>query len=534
MEGHTTGDTESALVGTGSVLEWAIQFYCAADDDKMVTSLLQLRLDEANKDWDDLFQSYNEPLCLLFNRLNVCTYSLGPMYLGLEESEEALNRQQPWASPLNLQHMAKSSVSEHSKAQQQHKDAGSAGSSPARTTLEPFSSPFNSPPRSIQQSRQQPLEMWEIKALEVPAMIHWLITVENARRRFATEYLDWKHAQGSVGEQSERWQHHFAKRNIAAEIKFENILVALKEIVVLHAIITPGRALTGEMAALLDRLALQQHSQPQDESAQVIPSAGKQGVFDVAQCLAVLNLMFPLSLPHADARYSQKENKMRYQYAMTLRHVPSPRIQLLQLLCETEAWVNGDDRVTVSIGPGEAHSSTVPFSQLSQSADDHGDGLNGGLENGSVVDEHEIGQRNGKHAGDQDERTPANCPTWLAAARRFAWGQLKQSCFAYLRYAQHSINKQHFEMHQWKLSTPAAPDQPADEAAPAHDTQEPAPTCSKNQRITNAILSENDQLLREVQQHEKPGTTVLERIVRHSRLVKSRFSPYATYSALAK
>ncbi|KAJ2083660.1 hypothetical protein H4R24_000618 [Coemansia sp. RSA 988] len=540
MEERTTGNTESALASTGTVLDWAIQFYCAADDAEMVSSLVQMDVEEVSKDQDYWYQSDNEPLCLLFFRLDKFVNLLKPAYLGLEESEETLNRQQPWASPLNLQHMAKSSATDYSK------DAGSVGSSPVRTTLEPFSSPFNSPQRSIQQRRpQSPLGILDAKCLEVPAMIRWLIIVENARRRSATEYLDWKHAQGSVGEQSERWQHHFAKRNIAAEIKFENILVALKELVVLQSIVRPESTLTGQLGKILDCSALGQHRQSGGESMQALPNTDKQGVFNVARCLAVLNLMFPLGPLHANTRYSDEENRMRHRFAMPLQHVPSPRIQLLQLLCETEAWVSGDDRVTVSIATGGAHNSFGQFDQLSQSADDQADGLG----DGSGVNGDNVDQCSSKRVGDQGQRTPSNCPTWLAAARRFAWGQLKQSCHAYLRYTRHRIEKQHYEMHPWDLPTSSTPEYPTIETATAQesfvndsadnciaesDASQPTQTRSASQRITNAILSENNELLREVQHQMKPNTTVLERIVRHSRLVKTRFSPYATYSALTK
>ncbi|PIA15890.1 hypothetical protein COEREDRAFT_87388 [Coemansia reversa NRRL 1564] len=547
MEEHTTGNKKSALLSTGSVLDWATQFYCDANDYWMVLFLLRLRKSEASEDPNDWCEGDSEPLYLVFCRLSKCAEVLGPMYLGLKESEEVLDKQQPWASPLNLHHMAKSADTRISKAEQYYEDGGPTGSSPARATLEPFSSPFNSPQRSMQQSKPKSLAeiSADMKCLDVAEMIHRLIRVENTRRRLATEYLDWKHTQGSVGEQSERWQHHFAKRNISAEIKFENILVALKELVVLNAIITPSGKLTGDLPLVLNHLALKQRSQPCNESTQAIPNTRQQGAFDAAQCLAVLNIMFPLESLPIDTRCSCETKACMLRYAMPLRHVPSPRMQLYQLLCETEAWVNGDDRVRTSVGTETSRSSIVPFDQISQSADDQGDVLGDGF----GEEENEAGQNNTNRISDHSERTPANCPTWLAAARGFAWGQVKQSCHAYLRYAQHRITNQQHEMHPWKPPASTASEHPTSESAQAHESSDvdstggsnveyndikSAHTRPESQRITDAILSENEQLLREVEQQAKPGATVIERIVRHSRLVKARFSPYATYKALAK
>ncbi|KAJ2616401.1 hypothetical protein H4S08_000792 [Coemansia sp. RSA 1365] len=547
MEEHNTGNKKSALVSTGAVLDWATQFFCDAHDYLMVYYLLELRKSEASEDPNDWREGDSEPLYLVFCRLNKCAEVLGPMYLGLKESEEVLERQQPWASPLNLHNMAKSPDTGISMMEQYQEDGGSTGSSPAMATLEPFSSPFNSPQRSIKKSKRKPLAIIsaEMECLDVADMICRLIRVENTRRKLATEYLDWKHAQGSVGEQSERWQHHFAKRNISAEIKFENIMVALKELVVLNAIITPTGKLTGDLPLVLEYLALEQRSQPWSESTQPIPSTRKQSAFDAAQCLAVLNLMFPLESLPVDARYSPETKAWMLRYAMPLRHVPNPRMQLYQLLCETEAWVNGDDRVTASVGTETSRNNIVLFDQISQSVGDQDNVLGDGFSES----ENDAGQHNTKHINDQSERTPANCPTWMAAARGFAWGQVKQSCHAYLHYAQHRITKQQHEMHPWKLPTSTASEHPTSESAQAHESFdvdgtggsnveyndiEPARMRPESQRITDAILSENEQMLREVERQAKPGATVIERIVRHSRLVKSRFSPYATYRTLAK
>ncbi|KAJ2159717.1 hypothetical protein GGF46_002842, partial [Coemansia sp. RSA 552] len=323
--------------------------------------------------------------------------------------------------------------------------------------------------------------------LDIPALVCLLINVEKARRRSAAALLSQKRAARPMAEQSERWQHHFAKRNIAAEAKFENILVALKELVVLRVAIDEGVAQIGELRNVL-RTA--------DARGQLAQGAAGSSL-NAALCLAVLNLMFPLDPLHAGGQASPSTGSQQ-RYAFALRHVPNPRMELHQLLCEVEAWISGDDRITTSVG---RHS-------------------NGALDSD---DGYDPPQR--KRARTGDVHTAANCPTWLAAARGLAWGQLRLSCLAYLRDAQQKITEQYLSIHPWTAlaSSPTLADSPA--SPKMRDLGEEG---------WQGIQGDNEQLLKGAVRQTSPDATVLERIVRHSRLVHMRFSPHTAYEMLSR
>ncbi|KAJ1734134.1 hypothetical protein LPJ61_001235 [Coemansia biformis] len=494
-----------------AILEWATHFYCAADDHEMLADLLPLRARAAGAEPAPAeaeaaagnLAGDRQPLHLAFYRLRKAAAELGPSYLGLDETEEMLDSRQPWASPLNLQRMAKRAHTAGVDTRS-HSGAAATGDAQDASPLEPFSSPFSSPPRAAQPRAVRSADRAAAKALDVPAMVHMLITVEGARRHFAAEFLSRRNAQGSVAEQSERWQHHFAKRNIAAETKFENILIALKELVVLRAVVDHGVTRIGELKQVLGHMDAEQHPEPL-----TAPRVAVQRDFDAAQCLAVLNLMFPLDLLGMDTHCSASTGRWQQRYARPLQHVPSPRMQLHQLLCEVEAWVSGDERVTVSVGSALLHSDSSS-----------GDGDN---VDGATTDEHRA-----KRARTDRAHTPANCPTWLAAARGLAWGQLKQSCITYLRDAQQKITDHYQAIHPWATGPGAIGSAPV--TVPEHLGE----LGDEGLRIARAIQGENGHLLEEVMRQVSCGTPVLERIARHSRLIKLRFSPYAAYDALAR
>ncbi|KAJ2772144.1 hypothetical protein IWQ57_001894 [Coemansia nantahalensis] len=486
-----------------TILEWATQFYCASDDHEILADLLPLRARVAGEDPAQAEQAAagtalegdSEPLHVALYRLRRAATELGPSYLGLDETEEVLDSQQPWASPLNLQQMAKRTA-----------PSGGQSSGQSGAPLEPFSSPFSSPQRRVRPRTLPSADRAAAAALDVPAMVRRLITVENTRRRYAAEFLLRKNAQGSVAEQSERWQHHFAKRNIAAETKFENILIALKELVVLRAVVDSRVVRIGELRRILARL---------DDARQPAPRR-----LDVAQCLAVLNLMFPLDPLQTDARTSPEPATWQQRYACPLRHVPNPRMQLHQLLCEAEAWVRGDERVTASVGSPALQDVGSLLDQLPcvDGNDNDGDG----------------DERGAKRARTSSTHRAASCPTWKAAARGLAWGQLRQSCLSYLRDTEQKIAEQHQAVHPWT----AGPDAAA-AAAAADGASERVPEYldglgDEGLRMSRSIQSENGRLLEEVMRQVGPTSTVLERIARHSRLMKLRFSPYAAYDALAR
>ncbi|KAJ2495329.1 hypothetical protein IWW47_004124 [Coemansia sp. RSA 2052] len=360
--------------------------------------------------------------------------------------------------------------------------AGKTGGS-----LEPFlppadtSSSITPPPRKRKRKAGASME-----PMDMPSIIHMLIMVEQARRGYLAELTSRKHAQGSVGDQSERWLHHHAKRNTAAEIKFENVLVALKELALLRAVIDPGVAQLSELKSCLSR-----SGSKRGKTLAATPRDSLQALdYDATQCLAILNLMFPLKSLDPSLTNSAGSSKWGRRYAFPLQHVPNPRAQLHRLLCEVEMWIS---------------------TEAGQSA-----------------------------AG--TEHTPSNCPGWLASARGFAWGQLRQSCLTYLRDAQHKIATQHRAMNPWTpvaLDTDMPHDDAGEDVSPGMEDVDNAECVSLSndsgtgQDIAGpAATQENDKILSAVSAQCSRDATVVERIVRHSRLVGSRFSQHAFYNDL--
>ncbi|KAJ1808632.1 hypothetical protein LPJ77_002222, partial [Coemansia sp. RSA 2523] len=401
------------------VLDWATQYFCSLDDHEILSDLLPLRQWEVDSTVvyhaqprekrrrphmstptttrirelnDGQFDGDSQPLHAVFYRLRKALSALGPAYLGLSESEDVLDKQQPWASPLDLQPWASPGDLQEPSVD-----------------LQPWASPFNSP-QAVEDAADVAdavdntdntdntgnIDAAQAQQIDIPEMIYLLITAETARRHFAASTLRLKHTQGPLASQSERWHHRFAKRNIALETKFENILVALKELVVLRAIADPRSTQIGELRRVMG------YTQPSRTE-------------DAALALSVLNLMFPVDPALATTHAGSDRWLMRY--AFTLQHVPSPRMQLLQLLCETEAWVSGDDRVTVSVA---TH-------------------VNDGSDPADSVDPADSDCHRTKRVCIAEPRTPRTCPTWVAAARGLAWSRLKQSCHAYVRDTQQNI-----------------------------------------------------------------------------------------------
>ncbi|KAJ2733031.1 hypothetical protein IW152_003354 [Coemansia sp. BCRC 34962] len=335
--------------------------------------------------------------------------------------------------------------------------------------------------------------------MDLPAVIRMLATVEQARRDYVAELTSRKHAQELVGDQSERWLHHHAKRGTAAEIKFENVLVALKELVVLRAIIDTGMTQFSELKHCLSRMGSKRGKTSSTTSLGLMPAPD----YDATQCLAILNLMFPLEPSLASSSGSAGPAKWGKQYAFPLQHVPNPRAQLHQLLCEVEVWISTES-----------------------SAMNHATWLADQSANGA-------------------EHTPSNCPGWLLSARGFAWGQLKQSCQTYLRDTQHKIVTQHQLMSPWALVAPNASITSVaseDDEAITHDMEDlEAVECASlsndsgvaDHGVTSPTAAlENEKIMLAVRTQCSPDATVLERIVRHSRIVGSRFSQRSFYQGL--
>ncbi|KAJ2387746.1 hypothetical protein GGI05_003996, partial [Coemansia sp. RSA 2603] len=396
------------------------------------------------------------PLHLVFYRLRQAIDQIGPSCLGLDESEISPNESQPWASPLALP-----KISTHAS------DTSSAD--PSIQPLEPFlmqtpkqkqEQPLlttgryssNGQPSTARASRQN---------TDIPAVIHMLITAETARRRISSEYLLKRQSQGSVADQSERWQHHFAKRNIAAETQFENVLVALKELAVLQAIVDPTTSQSEDLARCLEHTGGRPVTGTKRRR-----TLGAAGGFDPAQCLAILNLMFPLDPLHADKKQTTHETTgWSQRYAFKLQHVPNPRMQLVQLVCEVEAWVGNN-----------------------------------------VADSR-----------------PNKCPKWLQSARGFAWGQMRQSGRSYVDRSEKKILELHRKMHPWTF-----------EDAGANGTVDGREQEGVQAHFDAAIVRDNAVILAEIDGQVSPDTTVIERIARHSQLVRHRFSALAVRDALKK
>ncbi|KAJ2054428.1 hypothetical protein GGI08_004603 [Coemansia sp. S2] len=419
------------------------------------------------------------PLHVIFHKLRRAIEGLGPSYLGLDEEDELLEANQPWRSPLNFQRMADPTTAMSVD--------GSDNSPLSRTgrSLEPLLRPENdsSSPATRPRKRKRQAET-DTEPIDLPAVIHMLITVEQARRNYVAELTSRKHARGSVGEQSERWLHHHAKRSTASEIKFENVLVALKELVILRAIIDPGMTQLSELKCCLRRAGSKRGKTSSDMSLDMVPALD----YDATQCLAILNLMFPLESLNAGASSSAGPSKWGRRYAFPLQNVPNPRAQLHQLLCEVEVWIST-----------EGQSATV------------------------------------------GDRTPNNCPGWLLSARGFVWGQLKRSCLTYLRDTQHKISTQHRLMNPWAPVAPSA-DAPHEDDMMSHSMEDlEATECislSNDSAVADQGVAgppatlENDIIMAAVSAQCSPDATTLERIVRHSRLVGSRFSQKSFYLGL--
>ncbi|KAJ2872487.1 hypothetical protein FB639_004342 [Coemansia asiatica] len=454
------------MAAESMVVDWALQFYCAMDDQDMIDG--------------------------------------SPSCLGLEESGIELEEHQPWASPLNLHCMA-----------QPRLEKSFSGSD--TESLEPFSLPQGKGKRKRRTSNlpsrrnsKRTSTGVSTEPVDLAAVIYLLITAENARRYFAAEFLSKKQSQGSVADRSERWQHHFAKRNIAAETQFENALVALKELVVLQAIANPKAARAGELKESLDYIASKNamSGEPIDTASRSEPLVE----FDASYCLAILNLMFPLDPLHVDRRHSLSTNKFQQRYAFPLQHVPNPRMQLHQLLCEVEAWVNGDKRIAASItghGIGSISSDERGYSTSS----------------GNVF-----------AAG---SKKPTKCPAWLASARVFAWGQLKQSCLSYLHNAQQKIMEHHRKIHPWSpedIDSTASADAPAINSNTLLDDNMEEDVDMGPQRTKHDadIIRINNRLLKDVDKQLSSDSTVIERIICHSQLVDQNLSTKAVYYLLSK
>ncbi|KAJ2874344.1 hypothetical protein GGH93_002472 [Coemansia aciculifera] len=487
------------MASTNAIIDWATEYYCSVDDHEMVQELLRLQECHA-RDRDVGTESAITtssdnsdnalPLHVIFHKLRRAIEELGPSYLGLDEEDGLLEEHQPWKSPLNLQRMADPTAAMSVD--------GSDDSPLSRTgrSLESFLLPANdsSSPAPPLRKRKRKAEM-DTEPMDLPAVIHMLITVEQARRNYVAELTSRKHARGSVGEQSERWLHHHAKRSTAAEIKFENVLVALKELVILRTIIDPGMTQLSELNYCLSRTGSKRGKTSSAMSLDVSPVLD----YDATQCLAILNLMFPLESLNAGSSNSARLSKWGRRYAFPLQHVPNPRAQLHQLLCEVEVWISTE---------GCAMSSGA--SLAGQSAN------------------------NGEH-------TPNNCPGWLLSARGFVWGQLKQSCLTYLRDTQHKIATQHQLMNPWAPVAPNAGSPHEDDMMSQSMEDLEAAECislSNDSGVADqgvagpAATLENDIIMSAVSAQCSPDATTLERIVRHSRLVGSRFSQKSFYLGL--
>ncbi|KAJ1949223.1 hypothetical protein FBU59_001238 [Linderina macrospora] len=373
---------------------------------------------------------------------------LGPLYLGISESEESLLiMQQPWVSPLPLVRMTK----------------------PRLSTVQPDPSPFSEEPGSVSPQKPNPPNVQSMQPADIPALIYSLITIENARRKFAQERL-----KQSKSNQSERLLHHIAKRNVQTEARFESILVALKELVVLRTIRDPSTTQIGELKQGLGRVSSKQR-QTTPKTTSLADMANALVGFDPAQCLSVLNLMFPISPLQADRRSSLNTNQWQQRYAFPLQHTASPRTHLHTLLCQVEMWIMNTDRLTKQ------------RQKLAMGA--------------SVPD---------------DLRTPDMCPAWQKTAKAFGWGQLRQSCATYVQDAMSKIMEQQRRMQPWTQAVDGAM------------------VFDGSSSLDTVIDAENTRMLKIVAQDLPPQATVVERVVRHSQLVNRRFSPYAVYARLSK
>ncbi|ORX68705.1 hypothetical protein DL89DRAFT_258552 [Linderina pennispora] len=212
------------------VLTWATQFFCNRDDHDIVKDIMTLRKCElADRDTADVL-SDTQPLARSRIPGPPCPRQpqpTVPWFLGIGRVASQYTAALGIAAALAAGWLNRSSLrcsltcvrSLKSRIQPDHRG------------LPHYRSPSTQP-------------------ADVPALIYSLITIENARRRLAQEWL-----KQSKGEQSERLLHHIVKRNAQAEAKFESILVALKELVVLRAIRDPDTTQIGELKQGLGRIS---------------------------------------------------------------------------------------------------------------------------------------------------------------------------------------------------------------------------------------------------------------------------------------
>ncbi|KAJ2230001.1 hypothetical protein H4R99_003552 [Coemansia sp. RSA 1722] len=479
------------MAAENTIVDWALQFYCTIDDQEMVDDLLRLKESQLQESASPpgLHNADKQPLHLVFYKLRQSIERISPSCLGLDESSLKIEENKPWASPLNLQGMAKPKV---------EKSFSGSGSE----TLEPFFLPTNKrkqeTPKLARRSSKRRKTGANNEPVDLAETIYLLIVAENARRFFAAEFLSKKQSQGSVADQSERWQHRFAKRNLAAETHFENVLVALKELVVLQAIGNINAVRTGDLKQNLDYIA-SKGTDIGKLAYTTIKNTAAPVDFDASYCLAILNMLFPVNSLYHDRRHSLSTNKVQQRYAFPLRHVHSPRVSLHKLICVVEAWVNGDEKAASSIS--------------------------------------------GRHSALAGQKKPNECPTWLASVQKFAWSQLKHSSLSYLNDTQQNIAEHHRKIISWSSEDTglvAATDALAvSNKSPVHrdmedvDIDTDADTEPHKLRIAE-ITHINNKLLKDVDKQLSSDSTVIERISCHSQLVNLNLSTRAVYKALSK
>ncbi|KAJ2758655.1 hypothetical protein H4S06_002605 [Coemansia sp. BCRC 34490] len=526
--------TSDRKVDMKTIVEWAAEFFSARDKSGLVEELTQLQRLYAEEKSDskepnvasreDSHAGDTVTLYTALYNLRKLHKMLGPLYLGICEAEDTLGARQPWASPLRLQHNAEA-VDTARKIDSDSRISGGYGDEGVskRRKLAKTTSPSSS--KSQDSASNKPLEGWQVyhflnaASLDIPEMIRMLIVVENTRRFYATQILHKRHAQGPLGDQSERWEHGFAKRNIAAETKFENLLVALKELVVLRAIADPEAMGRGDIKQVLEHMGVQmpqrkegqrQKQQQEQHSEKIVANHGRgepsrpsristhstfattlSNRFDPAICLTVLNLMFPLDPLSADRRISLNTSRWKERYTFPLQYAPSPRVQLHQLICEVEAWMNGEDS-----GVSALHRA-FPAQQLQT-------------------------DQNTSNESSQP-RCPMVCPVWLASAHSFAWGQFRQSLQAYLQDTELKIATQHRMLHPWLSSKTSSSGSTSDIAGR-----------TTNISYSEHLLNENEEMLRLVESKASTNATVLEHIIHHSRLADLRFTKRILFDQLER
>ncbi|KAJ1900466.1 hypothetical protein LPJ66_001453 [Kickxella alabastrina] len=507
------------------ILEWATQFYCSLDDHEMVDELLCLRdcntsssksaFPSSALSSNDTEAENHDPLCstggsqplyVSFYKLRRALENIGPMCLGLSELDMESSTQLPWESFLHSQRISQLDLSISANIESNN---SSNSSSNIEMPIDPFAQSPDNRKRDTLASGHQAKSCDSTSSREpvdIPAAIYSLIAVEKVRRSYVAKLLNTRQSQKSVADQSERWRHKVAKRNIASETQFENTLVALKELVVLQAIASPKYAQSGEIKRCLDYTG---NTSGDDDEPDASTALRVETNFDAAQCLTILNMMFPLDALNMGKQGSFGRSEWDHRYAFSLKHVLSPRMQLHQLLCEVEAWINKDNRVTTSM-----------IRRTSIFGDQHLKTLAAGDSDDSQR------ARNSVCSQSSNNRTPSECPAWLASAQGFAWDQLKQSCLSYLQRAQQNIWEHYEIMRPWLAESNQST------VSATKDDGECFESAQKT--LHNSIIRDNNLLLREVNEQLPFGSTVIERIACHSQLVKRRFSSHAVYDALSK